>query len=143
MSFSVIVILLISVIFVLVAGFILYKKMPRKLKVNQYVTQWKILQGYCKDKTTWSKAILEADKLLDKALKKRKYNGKSMGERLVSAQRKLTNNDGVWFAHNLSKKIKGSSTVRPKEAEVKQALIAFRQALKDIGALPNGESRDT
>jgi hypothetical protein len=60
-----------------------------------------------------------------------------MGERMVKAQRLFTDNDGVWFAHKLRNKIDADPTIKLKESEVKQALVGFRQALKDLGALPN------
>lgn len=118
------------------------RRVPRRLKQRYFVAQWKELQAYCKDRSTWSRALYEADKLLDKALKKRRFGGKSMGERLVSAQRALQQNDAVWHAHNLCKKIAANPTVKLRESDVKQALVGFRQALRDIGALPDGDSPD-
>ncbi|MEK7602875.1 MAG: hypothetical protein AAB459_01345 [Patescibacteria group bacterium] len=127
----------------LVAGIFIRAKLPKKLKVDKFINDWQELQLFCKDKTTWPHALSAADALLDKALKRRKFKGKSMGERLVNAQRTLTNNDGVWFAHNLCKKVIEKPATRLREADVKSALIGFRQALKDIGALPSGESKDS
>ena len=120
----------------------LLKKLPKRLKIDRFVNDWKDLQSFCKDRTTWPRALSDADKLLDNALKKRKFRGKSMGERLVSAQRSFTDNDGVWTAHNLSKKVLQGSIKSLREPDVKAALIAYRQALKDIGALPNGQSKN-
>ncbi|MCA9329016.1 hypothetical protein KDA11_00040, partial [Candidatus Saccharibacteria bacterium] len=80
-------------------------------------------------------AIINADKLLDDALKKKRLKGKSMGERLVQAQKELSDNDGVWFAHNLAKKLLNDSYSKLKETEVKKSLVGFRQALRDLGAL--------
>jgi len=114
--------------------------MPKRLKSQYFVTRWRELQNFCKDKTTWPKAIADADKLLDRALKKRKFKGKTMGERLVSAQRSFTDNDGVWYAHNLAKKALADNNIRLKESDVKEALMCFRDALRDIGALPDGKS---
>lgn len=122
-------------------GLYLWKR-PRHLKADKFMDNWKELQGYCKDKATWPLAILEADKLLDIALKKRKMKGKTMGARLVAAQRILSDNDDVWFAHNLAKNIAQHKDLKLKEVDVKDALLGFRQALKDIGALPNGEQRN-
>lgn len=116
-----------------------HKKVPRKLKTDRIQLQWKELQSLCRNKETWPEAIVEADKLLDAALKRRRFQGKSMGERIVAAQRTLTNNDGVWFAHNLSKKIVADSQIKLKEADVKEALMGFRQALRDLGALPTNK----
>jgi len=120
-------------------------KGPKKgIRKNQkFVDCWKELQKYCKDKTTWVTALVEADKLLDKALKKRKFKGKSMGERLVNAQSVITNNDDVWDANKLVKKlIETPDKVRLKEHDVKEALISFREALKDLGALPSTKNTD-
>lgn len=106
----------------------------RKLKINRFLASWQELQGYCKDKTTWPQAVTSADKLLDAALKKKKFKGKTMGERMVSAQNNLSDNDMAWTAHNMAKKILGVPNVKLKERDVKLALIGFRQALKDLGA---------
>jgi hypothetical protein len=89
----------------------------------------------CGSKDTWPLAIINADKLLDTALKKRRFSGKTMGERLVSAQKKFTNNDSVWFAHKLRNRLVHEQDVSLREKDVKEALIGFRQALKDLGAL--------
>src|ERR1700685_4683430 len=86
-------------VLVVLAGFI--QKRPRQLNRAYFTKRWQELQKFCADKATWPLAIIDADKLLDEALKKRHFKGKTMGERLVSAQRSLTNNDGVWFGHKL------------------------------------------
>src|SRR5438105_3789 len=71
---------------------------PRRLKVEKYIADWKELQAFCKDRATWHQALIDADKLLDTALRKRKFKGKRMGERLVAAQHILSNNDSIWAA---------------------------------------------
>jgi hypothetical protein len=126
-------------IVLVVGGIIFAIKRPKRLKADRFIASWRELQGYCRDKATWPLAITEADKLLDAALKKRKLKGKTMGERLVSAQRMLTDNDDTWFAHNLAKKIAAQADANLKESDVKDALLGFRQALRDIGALPAGK----
>jgi len=107
---------------------------PRPLNNAYFQKKWQEAQNLCKDKTTWPLAVINADKLLDEALKKRHYKGKTMGERLVSAQRMLTNNDGVWFGHKLRNRVVHEDT-KLREGDVKKALIGLRQALKDLGAL--------
>jgi len=119
-----------------------YWRLPKRLKATYFSDKWKRLQALLKDKSQWSEAVIMADKMLDEALKKRKFKGGSMGERMVSAQKFFTNNDDLWFAHNLSKKLKADSELPLKEADVKDALVGFRQALRDLGALQSGESRD-
>ena len=101
--------------------------------------KWNKLQKLCADKKCWTEAILEADKLLDNALRRKRLKGKSMGERLVSAQDHMSNNDGVWYAHNLAKKIIDQKVMKLRKTETKKALLYFGQALKDLGALKNGK----
>lgn len=119
-----------------------YRRTPKKLHADKFLGDWKELQGFCRDKSTWGQAVIDADRLLDKALKRRKFKGKRMGERMVSAQRTITNNDQLWFAHNLAKKVIADPAMKLKEVEVKTALIGFRQALKDLGALQPTETQE-
>ncbi len=118
-------------------------RIPKRLKSDYFVSCWKDLQLHCKDKKTWPQALQEADKLLDKALKKRKFKGKTMGERMVSAQKTFTDNDAAWFAHNIKKKLLADPNFKLRESDVKDALVGFRQALRDLGALPDGKTRDS
>jgi hypothetical protein len=130
-----------SVLFLVIVIYIIFKYSPRKLKQSYFQDSWKKVQSYCRDKATWPKALEEADGLLKSALKKRRFKGKSMGEKMVSAQRLFTDNDSLWYAHNLYKKVIAiDSKKRLKESEVKDALVGFRQALRDLGALPRDGS---
>lgn len=131
---------LVGGLFVLLLIALVYvKRIPKKLKTDKYTDDWKVLQAMCRDKKTWPDAIKHADRLLDKALRRRKFRGKSTGERLASAQRKFSNNDAVWFSHNLYKKILDHPDVSLKEADVRTALVGFRQGLRDLGALESQE----
>jgi len=115
-------------------GWLLRRK-PRHLNQAYYQERWQTLQKLCKDQATWPLAIIDADKLLDDALRRSKYRGKTMGERLVAAQRDITNNDEVWFGHKLRNRLVHESNVKLNEQNVKEALMGIRGALKDLGAL--------
>jgi len=115
-------------------GFLLRRK-PKKLDQVYYQERWQTLQKLCKDKSTWPLAVIDADKLLDDALKRSKYKGKTMGERLVSAQRDISSNDEVWYGHKLRNRLVHENNVSLTEKNVKEALIGIRGALKDLGAL--------
>lgn len=128
-------VVIIILTFVVIIMKFVVKKVPRKLKEDKFMAKWQELQSYCKDKATWPDALLAADKLLDEALLKRRFKGKNMGERMVSAQREFSNNDDLWFAHKLCKKLQEQADLKLKEADVKDALLSFRQALKDLKAL--------
>jgi hypothetical protein len=116
-----------------------YRRLPKRLKVANYQTAWAALQARCKFKDQWAKVVLDADELLSQALTDRKIKGKSVGEKIVAAQRQFSDNDAVWTAHNLAKKIRHNPEFRVKESDIKRALVGFRQALRDLGALPNGK----
>jgi hypothetical protein len=115
----------------------------RPIDTNRFQESWKDLQKLCRDKATWPQAILNADRLLDEALRKRRFGGKTMGERMVKAQRIFTDNDGVWFGHKLRNKIEAEPETKLKEDDVKDALIGIRQGLKDLGALPDNKKGDS
>ena len=80
-------------------------------------------------------AVMNADKLLDRALKDSRYKGKTMGERLVAAQREIKYNDDVWYGHKLRNKLVHENDIKLKERDVKDALLGIKAALKDLGAL--------
>lgn len=111
------------------------RRAPQKPKKIKFQKRWRELQKYCKDKQTWPDALVTADQLLDKALIRRGFKGKNMGERLVSAQRELTDNDAVWFGHKLTRKVEEDPEAKLTEKDVKEALKGIGQGLKDLGAL--------
>jgi hypothetical protein len=112
-----------------------FKLRPRRLKTDYFQNRWQELQKMCSNAETWPLAVINADKLLDEALKKLRFRGKTMGERLVSAQRTLSDNDSAWYGHKLRNKLVHEPDVKIKERDVKDALMGIRQALKDLGAL--------
>jgi len=118
----------------LITTFIVAKK-RRPLNKEYFESKWKELQKLCGNKETWPLAIINADKLLDEALKKSNFKGKSMGERMVSAQRSISDNDGIWSAHKLRNRLVHENDIALREQDVKHALLEFRRAMKDLGAL--------
>lgn len=114
---------------------IVLRKLPKRLKATHYTRKWRDIQKLCADKTNWPQAILLSDLLLDEVLRKKRKEGRSMGERLVSAQKVFTENEMVWKAHKLANHIRQHNSDKLKESDVKNALVAYRQALRDLGAL--------
>ncbi len=108
-----------------------------KPNVAKFTERWIALQKHCASRKTWPQAIIEADELLDEALRRRGYKGKTIGERLVAAQHDLTSNDTIWVGHKLRKKVTEDDldvrTLKKKDMVI--ALSGFRQALRDLGAL--------
>lgn len=115
----------------------LTKKGPRQLNVEDYRTRWLAIENQLTRDNNDSHhlTILNADKLLDKALQERSISGKNMGERMKTLQKTWTNANAVWSAHKLRNKIAHESDVRVNYDDARRALSAFKQALKDVGAI--------
>ncbi len=111
------------------------QRRSHKLNTAHFTKRWKELQTNCATRKTWPLAIIEADNLLDEALKRRHFKGKTTGERLVAAQHQLTSNDTVWFGHKLRNRVVHEDVRKLKKQDVLSALNGFRQALRDLGAL--------
>lgn len=126
---------LLGVLLVLMLSAVVVKRRPSKLNQEQFAAKWQELQSLCADKKTWPLAVINADKLVDEALKKQRYKGKTMGERLVSAQHDLSSNDTVWFGHKLRNKLVHEDYKLNNRKDVKDALLGFLQALRDLGAM--------
>ena len=112
-------------------------KPQRQARLDQrfFQLQWAELLARVKTPEGMILAVVDADKLLDHALRKRHFKGKTMGERLVSAQRIISDNDSVWYAHKLRNRLVHEPNVKLKKKEAQAALAGFRQGLKDLGAL--------
>ena len=129
------VVIFVGILVLLIVAAIVLRFAPKPTKKSKFQNKWKDLQKFCAHKETWPTALIKADDLLDMALKRRRYKGKNMGERLVAAQRVFTDNDDIWFAHKLTNKVREHPKSRLKEKDVKDALISMRQGLKDLDVL--------
>jgi hypothetical protein len=109
-------------------------KFRRGLNRGYFQHKWLELLARVKTPEGMVLAIIDADKLLDEALKKRNFRGKTMGERLVSAQRSLSDNDAVWYAHKLRNRLVHEPEVKLRKSEAQNALAGFKKGLNDLGA---------
>ena len=112
-------------------------KHKHDFNVEEYQTRWlKIENSLVKgERQTYSLAVLNADKLLDRALIELGLPGKTMGERMKRVDNKFTKANAVWYAHKLRNQIAHESDFELDYNEASRALVAFRQALKDLGAI--------
>ncbi|MBX4191025.1 hypothetical protein KW794_02970 [Candidatus Saccharibacteria bacterium] len=109
------------------------RRIPR-LNHTYFQRSWLELLARVKTPEGMMLAVIDADKLLDEALRKHHFKGKTMGERLVSAQRIISDNDAVWYAHKLRNRLVHEPNVRLKKKEAQTALAGFKQGLMDLGA---------
>jgi hypothetical protein len=84
---------------------------------------------------SYNTVIIEADKLLDRALLEMDIAGKTMGDRLKRSGDKFSQLNAVWYAHKLRNQIAHEHAFRAEFKQAKHALGTFRQALKDLGAI--------
>lgn len=84
---------------------------------------------------TFMTTVIEADKLLDKALIEMGVPGKTMGERLKKCDGKFSNLNAVWRAHKLRNALAHESDLEITYKQAYNALQVYRQALKDLGAI--------
>lgn len=108
-----------------------------QLNVEKYRSRWLKIDGSIQKGSpmTYQMAILNADKLLDTALKEAKYGGNTIGERLKSADKAFSNVNAVWAAHKLRNRIAHEPDVTIRYDTARRAMATFKQALKDIGAI--------
>ncbi len=122
---------------ILFAVIALTKKGPRQLDVEKYRSKWLAIERQLtRDNVgSYSLSVLEADKLLDQALKDRGISGETMGARLKQLQKTWSNANSVWSAHKLRNQIAHESEVKINYDSARRALSSFKQALKDVGAI--------
>lgn len=132
---EIIALIVVALIVLVIVVSLLFRIAPKPVRKSKFGAKWKALQKFCAHKETWPRALIDADNLLDQAMKSKKIKGANMGERLVEAQKIFSNNEAVWFAHKLSNKVQDNPSLRLKETEVKKALLSVGQGLKDLGVL--------
>lgn len=111
-----------------------FNKFQKKLDQDYFLNKWGELLLRVRSPEGMILAVIDADKLLDEALKKLNFRGKTMGERLVAAQRSLSDNDAVWYAHKLRNRLVHETDVKLKKSEAQTALAGFKKGLNDLGA---------
>jgi hypothetical protein len=78
--------------------------------------------------------LIELDKLLELALKKRFNEKKSLGEILKAHKEKFLKDalDDIWSAHKLRNKLVHDVDIDPKPSEINGSIIILKRAIKNI-----------
>lgn len=108
-----------------------------ELNVEKYRKRWLEIEQmvHKSDQRACQFAIIEADKMLDIAMKESGVKGETMGERLKITGDKLSDKNAVWSAHKLRNQIVHESDVTISYDNTRRALASFKKALKDMGAI--------
>ena len=80
-------------------------------------------------------SVIDADKLLDKAMNEMGLPGKTMGERLKKSGDKFSDINAVWKAHKLRNALAHEDDLEITYRQAQAALAIYKQALKDLGAI--------
>ena len=112
-------------------------KRTHHFNVEQYQTRMLAIENKLQkdNPATYVTSILNADKLLDKALVEMGVPGKTMGERLKRIPSKFTDINGVWRVHKLRNALAHEPDFEVSWRQASNALRIYKQALKDLGAL--------
>lgn len=112
-------------------------KRGHHFNVEEYQTRFLEIENRLKQENpaSYVVAIINADKLLDKAMMEMGVPGKTMGERLKRVGGKFTELNSVWRAHKLRNAIAHESDLEVGYKQAKNALLIYKQALKDLGAI--------
>ncbi|MDR1300215.1 MAG: hypothetical protein LBK50_00750 [Candidatus Nomurabacteria bacterium] len=107
------------------------------LNVEEYQTEWlKITNSTENGRVeTFELAIINADKLFDKAMRELGIPGATMAERIKSAQSRFSQPKHIWAAHALRNRIAHESDHRLKITNARRALTIFKRALRELGAI--------
>ena len=113
------------------------KKGHKNLNVEYYRTKCLEIEHQLKrdEFSSYHLSVLNADKLMDKALMERGFGGKTTGERMKDAAKVFSDRNGIWNAHKLRNIIAHEQDAYVTYEQAKYALASFRQALKDLGAI--------
>lgn len=113
------------------------KKGVKHLDVEKYrVRCLAIEQQFKKEEpSSYHLAVLNGDKLVDQALRELGVKGQTMGERMKNSANRFSNRNGIWTAHKLRNVIAHESDAHVTYEDARRALVNFRQALKDLGAI--------
>ncbi|MBR2836918.1 hypothetical protein IKE79_01000 [Candidatus Saccharibacteria bacterium] len=122
--------------FVLVA-MMLTAKRAHKFNVEEYQARFLAIENRLNKENvaTYVVAVIDGDKLLDKAMMEAGIPGKTMGDRLKRSGTRFSDINAVWRAHKLRNAISHESDMEVGYKQAANALAVYKQALKDIGAI--------
>lgn len=131
-----IVAILIVAVFVFLA-ILLTGKRTYRFNKEAYQSKFLSIENKLKQENpaSYMTTIIEADKLLDKALVEMGVPGKTMGDRLKRSGGKFTNLNSVWRVHKIRNAIAHESGFEVSYKQASNALAIYKQALKDLGAI--------
>lgn len=106
---------------------------------EQYRDAWENVRALAGNTTEvhWQQAIIQADKLVDQALRELNLPGDTFGDRLKAAEGRFGHEiyNRLWQAHKIRNQIAHQSNFHVDRQDTEDALDWFERALSRLGAL--------
>ena len=112
---------------------------PHKIQLDKekFQRDWLVIENSIQkdNPASWHLALINADKLVDSALRELQFSGQTMAERLKAAKNKLSSPNSIWHAHKLRNVVAHETGAEINFDQTRRAMNSFKQALKDLGAI--------
>lgn len=112
---------------------------PHKIQLDKekFQRDWLVIENSIQkdNPASWHLALINADKLVDSALRELQFSGQTMAERLKAAKNKLSSPNSIWHAHKLRNVVAHETGAEINFDQTRRAMASFKQALKDLGAI--------
>lgn len=112
---------------------------PHKIQLDKerFQRDWLVIENSIQkdNPASWHLALINADKLVDSALRELQFSGQTMAERLKAAKNKLSSPNSIWHAHKLRNVVAHENDAQINFDQTRRAMSSFKQALKDLGAI--------
>lgn len=104
---------------------------------EEFQEYWGQVDFYLAQANQFQQALMEADKILDKAFIRVGLSGTTLGERLISASNRFESDfyQEIWQAHKLRNVLAHEVGVRTGENEIKAAVSVIKKAIVQLGLL--------
>lgn len=112
----------------------MFKHASRFVPTEETDTRWKEIEAHAASSNTadWKLALIDADALIDDILKRARYQGKTMGERLKQIEPSdLDHLADLWEAHKLRNRI-AHEAERIDRRDMERAMEQYRSVLKEL-----------
>ncbi len=136
--------LMIFLVAVLIVGVLVFmavsmtKKRGATFDREEYQTEFLKIENMLvrENELSFNAAVVNGDKLLDRAMMEMGVPGKNMGDRLKKIGReRFSQVNSVWYVHKLRNQIAHEHGFSVDYHQARRALATYKQALKDLGAI--------
>jgi len=136
--------LFVGVILILVIVFVIARKIQRELRNRDIVVdkdetqrRWVKIETLLNsdDSSSYTIAIIEADKLFDNVLKSMMIPGNDFGQRLKVICSRYPNINTVWQAHITRNKLVHETDYHLTQDSAKYMIKLFKNGLKELGLM--------